>query len=82
MPCIDFQLMRERAGVLDGDILEVVAAMEPAAKKRALDAIWDVEQQVCPAPPHPRQGGGGAGGDNVANSVRIHHSTVCWTSGN
>lgn len=46
VPCIDFKLMRERAGVLKGDILEVVAAMEPAAKKRALDAIWDVEQQV------------------------------------
>ena len=46
VPCIDFQLMRERAGVLEGDILEVIAAMEPAARKSALDAIWDVEQQV------------------------------------
>ncbi len=46
VPCIDFQLMRERAGVLEGDILEVISAMEPAARKSALDAIWDVEQQV------------------------------------
>ena len=47
MPCIDFALMRQRAGVPDGvDILEAVAAMEPREAQRARDAIWEVEQQA------------------------------------
>ena len=50
VPCIDFQLMRQRAGVLTGDILEEVAKMEPEAQAHARAAIWQVEQQVKVVP--------------------------------
>ncbi len=46
VPCIDFALMRRRAGVLTGDILEAIAKMEPEAQAKANAAIWDIEQQV------------------------------------
>lgn len=44
--CIDFQLMRQRAGIMQGDILEELEKMEPAAQSKARQAIWEVEQEV------------------------------------
>lgn len=44
--CIDFQLMRQRAGILTGDILEELEKMEPAAQQKARAAIWEVEQEA------------------------------------
>lgn len=46
VPCIDFQLMRERAGILEGDILEVLATMDAERQAEARAAIWEVEQQA------------------------------------
>lgn len=46
VPCIDFKLMREKAGILEGDILEVLATMDAHKQAIARAAIWDVEEQA------------------------------------
>lgn len=38
--------MRERAGILQGDILEVLEAMDAEKQATARAAIWEVEQQA------------------------------------
>lgn len=46
VPCIDFALMRRRAGIMSGDILEELAKLDAEGQARARAAIWEVEQQV------------------------------------
>ena len=48
VPCIDFAVMRRKAGVhpTHGDILDEVAKMSPERQGRARAAIAEVEEQV------------------------------------
>jgi len=47
VPVIDFQYMRQRAGVgPTGEILDIISSWTPEKKQEALEAIAEVEEQA------------------------------------